>query len=586
MYVTCLKRRILNSSSVLLPTWMKPIYGQPTAINNVEFSHMLKNTKPPVGWSNKIAVANSGGPDSTCLLFLINRYLLEHPGSSSQPQRVISFTVDHDLQKKSSDMANHCRLFAQSIGVEHITSKIPWGEGVYPPRPSPGDMFERTARDARYALLLQTLTRADVDVLAVGHHADDQVETALMRLGMGSTQLGAGGMRACRRWGMGAGIDERSLSWAGHKGMSKWIVRPLLDVGKDRILATCEQNNLEYITDPTNFQPHITIRNAIRRLIDGTPDVDHLNLPPDIIEKVESINKSLSSVPTSLDLTSGLESLRGAVKFFHSQLEDVDSQVDSILKRCRLPSPPGTFLMALASVLDVNRSLLQQAMVIRILRTISFYPWGSLQSEAGRRQLSLKQIITKLWNPDPFTDGIKPFVAGGGVLWKPVVYRREKIKDVTRVSDLLSDDTVAWLASRQPPFDKKNELLRMAEDSSLFRDITNSLVDGLDLWKTNNGPEYVEVLFDCRFLVSFRLPHIPIEILSALMSGRGKLLLQASSRWYSPLVLYQEHDTARIIHSLVSDDFSGAHSWDNKSMEEKVSVDWIVVKFIRTLNAI
>lgn len=33
---------------------MKPIYGQPTAISNVEFSRMLKKTKPPVGWSNKI----------------------------------------------------------------------------------------------------------------------------------------------------------------------------------------------------------------------------------------------------------------------------------------------------------------------------------------------------------------------------------------------------------------------------------------------------------------------------------------------------------------------------------------------------
>lgn len=242
--------------------------------------------------------------------------------------------------------------------------------------------------------------------------------------------------------------------------------------------------------------------------------------------------------------------------------------------------------MSLASVLDVKQVLLQQGMVIRILRTISFYPWGSLQSEAGRRQLSLKQIITKLWNPDPFTAGIKPFVAGGGVLWKPVVSRRGKIKDVTRLSDLLSEDTVAWLASRQPPFDKKNKSLRIAGDSPLFRDITNLLVDGLDLWKTNNGPDYVEVLFDCRFLVSFRLPHVPIEILSALMSGRGRLLLQASSNWYLPLVLYQDHDTARILHSLVSDDFSGAHSWDNKMMEEKVCVDWIVVKFIRTLKAI
>jgi tRNA(Ile)-lysidine synthase TilS/MesJ len=36
---------------------------------------------------------------------------------------------------------------------------------------------------------------------------------------------------------------------------------------KDRILATCEENNLEYITDATNFQPHITLRNALRHTL-------------------------------------------------------------------------------------------------------------------------------------------------------------------------------------------------------------------------------------------------------------------------------------------------------------------------------
>jgi len=36
---------------------------------------------------------------------------------------------------------------------------------------------------------------------------------------------------------------------------------------QDRILETCEENGLDYVTDSTNFQPDITLRNALRAII-------------------------------------------------------------------------------------------------------------------------------------------------------------------------------------------------------------------------------------------------------------------------------------------------------------------------------
>jgi len=184
-------------------------------------------------------------------------------------------------------MAEHCSKVAQAMGVEHLTYKIPWSESPFPPRPLLGQAFENTARTARYHGLFQSMMRTNVNVIAFGHHSDDQIETSLMRLGRGTTELGAGGMKPCRRWGMGMGRGEDSIGWAGYEGMSRWIVRPLLGVSKvrppvtgvihlliscqDRILATCDVNNLEYIIDTTNFQPDSTLRNALRQVIKGNP---------------------------------------------------------------------------------------------------------------------------------------------------------------------------------------------------------------------------------------------------------------------------------------------------------------------------
>lgn len=180
------------------------------------------------------AIANSGGPDSTCLLFLMHRLLSDEKTiGKGLPTSVVSLTVDHTLQSSSSSMANRCSKNASSLNIEHITAPIPWSEPPFPPRPSDKGAFENIARDARFHVLFELMKRMGIKTLAFGHHADDQVETSLMRLAKGTTEIGAGGMRPCRRWGMGLGrSSENELGWAGYEGMNRWIVRPLLEVSK------------------------------------------------------------------------------------------------------------------------------------------------------------------------------------------------------------------------------------------------------------------------------------------------------------------------------------------------------------------
>ena len=177
----------------------------------------------------EIAVANSGGSDSTCLLFLLNEYI-KNDSLSDKSHQLFSLTIDHDLQPTSAQMAERAAKFAESLGVKHVTTKILWGEGIYPPKPTSKTKLELLARDARYATLFAAMRDAGANTLALGHHADDQVETMLMRLGKGTSKLGMIGMQPCSRWGMGS--DSDGLNWRGHEGLQKYKIRPLLDVGK------------------------------------------------------------------------------------------------------------------------------------------------------------------------------------------------------------------------------------------------------------------------------------------------------------------------------------------------------------------
>lgn len=120
---------------------------------------------------------------------------------------------------------------ARRLGIPHELLHVPWGSSPYPVKPSPGQSFESIARDVRYTLLLSSMRRHGVDVIAFGHHADDQLETFLMRLANGTGFLGLGGMKPIRRFGMGDGSPSQ-MGWYGTEGMERWIIRPLLGVSK------------------------------------------------------------------------------------------------------------------------------------------------------------------------------------------------------------------------------------------------------------------------------------------------------------------------------------------------------------------
>jgi tRNA(Ile)-lysidine synthase len=141
-------------------------------------------------------------------------------------------------------MSNHAAKIAASLDTEHVSAKIPWSTPPYGPKPKPGAPLERIARDARYSLLFDSMNRTGSEAIAFGHHADDQVETMLMRLAKGTTLLGLGGMKPVRRFGMG-NSQEGTLGWFGPTGMNRSIIRPLLGVSKVGWAWWCSEMKLK-----------------------------------------------------------------------------------------------------------------------------------------------------------------------------------------------------------------------------------------------------------------------------------------------------------------------------------------------------
>lgn len=104
--------------------------------------------------------------------------------------------------------------------------------------------IEEAARMCRYDFLERARCGLDADKIVLGHTADDQAETLLLRLFRGSGNTGLASMTMKR----------------GH------LVRPLLNLRRNEIRNYLDKNGLPYIDDPSNFDLRFT-RNILRHKV-------------------------------------------------------------------------------------------------------------------------------------------------------------------------------------------------------------------------------------------------------------------------------------------------------------------------------
>jgi tRNA(Ile)-lysidine synthase len=177
---------------------------------------------------DRVLVAVSGGPDSVALLSALARLRAE------QAIALHVCHVHHGLRPEAD---------REAAGVRDLAARLDCPVTVERVRVShrPGRSPEAAARTARYAALGRAADAAGATRIALGHTADDQAETVLMRLLQGAGPRGLGG------------IPPR-------RGR---LIRPLLAVDRAAVLAYLAAEGLPWVDDPSNQDPKM-LRNRIR----------------------------------------------------------------------------------------------------------------------------------------------------------------------------------------------------------------------------------------------------------------------------------------------------------------------------------
>jgi tRNA(Ile)-lysidine synthase len=163
------------------------------------------------GIEGPVVVACSGGADSLALLALAR-------DAGLAP---VAVHVDHGLRPGSAAEANAVAAIAAQLGaVARATRAVV----------EPGANLEARARTARYDALERVRVDLDVELVLVGHTADDQAETVLLNVLRGAAASGLAGM-------------------APRHGR---LVRPLLQFRRADTRAVCAALDIEALADPMN----------------------------------------------------------------------------------------------------------------------------------------------------------------------------------------------------------------------------------------------------------------------------------------------------------------------------------------------
>lgn len=224
--------------------------------------------------NSRILVACSGGTDSMALLYLLQD-IATHRHTTYKIGVAI---VDHCIRPESKDEVLWLQHQVEELGLPFYsaTFDVPRLSKEYK------KSEETIGRQVRYQWLNEIAQSEGYDYISVAHHKDDQAESILAHIIRGSGLNGLTGMSVVQ--------SEYAIP----------VVRPLLDVTKENLLAYIGTKHISYCVDPTNEDVRYQ-RNRIRHRI--IPELEAVN--PAVVDAIVRLGSSVNEdVMVISDLTS------------------------------------------------------------------------------------------------------------------------------------------------------------------------------------------------------------------------------------------------------------------------------------------
>ncbi|KAJ5408910.1 hypothetical protein N7509_002793 [Penicillium cosmopolitanum] len=437
---------------------------------------------------HRIGLAVSGGADSMCLAYLCQK--LEQLGVHGSIS-VTAFVVDHKARQESNHEAKTVAGWLRDMGLETEILELDWSPSLDSrEKPKESDSkaamptaFETHARRLRFQALGKACRDREIETLLLGHHQDDTVETTIWRLSTGMRGAGLAGIQGIARIPECRGLFGVSESGSSivlpgrqrntsveaqvrvnnkasatvtfvpnsnnqkHKSPKGkpvaptevsvatggvYLCRPFLGFPKKNILETCRTFKIPYVSDPTNFDPTLTPRNAVRSLISSGTLPRALQSP-----------SILSLIKASDDILQTSNQL--ADQLLSSKCRIIDLNLKSgMLVAQFLELPP--FLDSFRSNLSDNRAREIECLALRRIT--------ELISPCPANQFSLRSFepfVSRVFSPND--DQPRHAFTLGGVKFMPLdVTPSPPSSSPATTQGLNPGKGSLWLLSRQPFF--------------------------------------------------------------------------------------------------------------------------------------
>ncbi len=219
-----------------------------------------------------VLVGVSGGPDSLTLMDVLRQ----------AGYRIIVAHFNHKLRPEADIEANAVEAMAARFGIASVIESANVMTFADEQRLS----VEDAARSLRYKFLFSQAHRLGAQAVAVGHTADDQVETVLMHFLRGA---GLNGLK---------GMTYRTMLSNFDADMP--VVRPLLDVWREETVVYCASQGLRPHFDPSNDSLNF-LRNRIRHLLIPTLETYNPKFREAVWRTAQLLNADHSIVADVID---------------------------------------------------------------------------------------------------------------------------------------------------------------------------------------------------------------------------------------------------------------------------------------------